>query len=318
MSRKPRLVVLPPQHLGHELHVGRSIVIDMLCQKSISPDLGDCILTGLPDRKFFYESLFPMNQVFDFSEINELPFSPIPPKSASEYQLISTNFYNSIESLSKFHVINLSDYALPPPYCTFKTSEEMMQIGYDVPDYFWNDTYIEFANSFNFLNHQRINEIIPEINNLFIIIHHRYNASIDKLSKLISELPVELNKIIFNSNTKIVSSQLENFPNLIFIENLQAYASLLRDPRCKLLITEWSGAGQIAQYTLGPQGGVWYYYDHYSDVFNFTQTHKIWEHNARLGNYFNCWDFKNVSGCDMQHFSSFENILIAVKNIKVN
>jgi hypothetical protein len=85
-----------------------------------------------------------------------------------------------------------------------------------------------------------------------------------------------------------------------------------------LLISEWSGAGQVAQYTLGPQGGVWYYYDHYPDIFNFTMTHKIWEHNAKLGTYFNCWDFKNVSGCDILHYSTFENLLSAVGHIRLN
>ena len=97
--------------------------------------------------------------------------------------------------------------------------------------------------------------------------------------------------------------------NLSFTDNLQCYASLLNDPRCKLLVSEWSGGGQISQYTLGPQGNVWYYYDHYADIYNFNMTHKIWELNATLGSYFNCWDFKCVSGCNIRHFPNIESLI---------
>jgi hypothetical protein len=66
MKRKPRLVVIPPQHLGHELHVARCVVIDMLKHNFLSPSQGDSILTGLSDRRFFYESLFGNSNTHDF------------------------------------------------------------------------------------------------------------------------------------------------------------------------------------------------------------------------------------------------------------
>ena len=66
MVRKSRLIVVPPQHLGHELHVSRSIVCDMLQRDFISSELGDLIITGLPDRKFFYEGFFDATHVIDF------------------------------------------------------------------------------------------------------------------------------------------------------------------------------------------------------------------------------------------------------------
>jgi hypothetical protein len=143
---------------------------------------------------------------------------------------------------------------------------------------------------------QEIDKVIPRELSLFIIIHHRYNASVDKLKSIIHSLPTQLVKVIFTSNSNELQQQLAQESNMVFTEDLKTYSSLLHDSRCKLLISEWSGAGQIAQYTLGPQGGIWYYYDHYPDIYNFTMTHKIWELNAKLGNYFNCWDFKNASG----------------------
>ena len=171
---------------------------------------------------------------------------------------------------------------------------------------------------FNLLSTEDIDKIIPRELTLFIIIHHRYNASVDKLKSIIDSLPTQLCKIIFTSNSNELQKQLPQDFNVVFSEDLKTYSSLLQDPRCKLLISEWSGAGQIAQYTLGQQGGIWYYYDHYPDIYNFTMTHKIWELNAKLGNYFNCWDFKIASGCSTQHFGSFNILIQALQQIRVN
>jgi hypothetical protein len=168
------------------------------------------------------------------------------------------------------------------------------------------------------LSTEEIDTIIPSELSLFIIIHHRYNASVDKLKSIIHSLPTQLCKVIFTSNMNELQQQLTQESNIFFTEDLKTYSSLLHDPRCKLLISEWSGAGQMAQYTLGPQGGIWYYYDHYPDIFNFNMTHKIWELNATLGNYFNCWDFKNASGCSTKHFGSFELLIKSIEQIRIN
>jgi hypothetical protein len=318
MIRKPRLVVLPPQHLGHEIHVGRNIVVDMCSKGILSSALGDCVMTGLADRRFLYETLFAPHQVYDFSMVPGLPQPIKPPKSPSEYLLLPSSFFNAIDAFAEFQIVNLSGYSLPPTYCTFGTSDEMQAVGYTVPDAYWNERYLEYAKKFNFSTAQEINTYIPITTPVYIVIHHRYNASIENLKRMLNSLPPALKKVIFTSNLLDLSSQLNEFQNTFFTDELKSFASLLNDPRCKLLISEWSGAGQVAQYTLGPQAGVWYYYDHYADIYNFTMTHKIWELNAKLGNYFNCWDFKNISGCDIQHYSSFESLMKAVSHIRLN
>jgi hypothetical protein len=193
----------------------------------------------------------------------------------------------------------------------------MYAAGYSVPDTYWNDRFIELAQYFNFLSKDQVDSIIPPQLYLFIIIHHRYSASVEKLLLILDSLPIELSKVIFTSNSKELQIQINDRPNLYFTEDLKAYSTLLKDSRCKLLISEWSGAGQVAQYTLGPHGGVWFYYDHYPDIFNFTMTHKIWELNAKVGTYFNCWDFKNISGCTISHFSNFRQVIDNCENIKL-
>jgi hypothetical protein len=317
MNRKPRLIIIPPQHLGHEIHVGRNIVVDMLSKGVLEKSSGDCIITGLFDRRFLYESFLGIDNIFDFSIIPGLEQPIRPPKNTTDYLNISSSFFNGLNQFRDFHVINLSNYSLPPTYCTYGTSEEMSVAGYTVPEKYWNEHFIEYARRFNFSTTEEINHLIPSELTLFIVIHHRYSASIEKLNAILNSLPVELTKIIFTSHSDELSKQLSDRSNLFFTENLKFYSTLLKDSRCKLLISEWSGAGQLAQYTLGQQGGVWYYYDHYPDVFNFTMTHKIWELNAKLGNYFNCWDFKNISGCSISHFPSFDKLIASCMNIKI-
>lgn len=317
MNRSPRLVVLPPQHLGHEIHVGRSIVVDMVSKGILEQAHGDTVMTGLPDRRFFYEALLGAENVVDFSLVPGLSQPIKPPKNTGDYFSLPSTVFKNIEKFSNFEIINLSNYSLPPTYCDFRTSEEMTNVGYSVPERYWSAPFIDLIQQFNLLSSKDIDKIIPHDLSLFIIIHHRYSASVDKLKRIIHSLPTQLCKVVFTSNSNVLQQQLPQDSNIIFTEDLKTYSSLLKDSRCKLLISEWSGAGQIAQYTLGQQGGIWYYYDYYPDVYNFTMTHKIWELNAKLGNYFNCWDFKVASGCSTHHFGSFDILIQSLKNIRV-
>jgi len=316
-NRKPRLVVLPPQHLGHEIHVGRCIVVDMVSKHILEQSSGDVIMTGLSDRRFLYESLLGADQVVDFSVISELKKPLNPPKNTSDYIILPSSFFAKLDQYRDYQIINLSNYAMPSTYCTYETSEEMLSVGYTVPDQYLDRKFLETAKKFKYLSAEEIGNTIPSQLPLFIVIHNRYDANYEKLKCILDALPAELTKVIFTSNMNALKVQLNNRSDLYFTDNLKIYSSLLNDSRCKLLITEWSGAGQIAQYTLGPQGSIWFYYDHYRDPFNFSMTHKVWEHNAKIGSYFNCWDFKNISGCATAHFASFNNLIDNCKNIRI-
>ena len=318
MNRKPRLVILPPQHLGHELHVGRSIVIDMIGRGFISKEYGDCVITGLSDRKFLYESLVGIEQVFDFSILPNMGNTISPPKVLSEYLNIPSSDFIKLNQFSNFDIINLSPYSQPPLYSNFKSSDEMIGIGYNIPDSYWGNNYISLAKQFNFLTRNELDNILsPEIS-AYIVIHHRYSASIEVLFKILSALPLSLPKVIFSSNPEALAKHFRGLPFIYYTDNLKSYSSLLNDARCKLLISEWSGGGQVGQYTLGPQGGIWYYHDHYPDIFNYVQSHKVWEHNSKLGSYFNCWDFKCVTDCDIVHYASLDNLLNSIRQIVFN
>lgn len=281
----------------------------MLKSGFISPELGDSVITGLPDRKFFYQELFGAERVFDFSELPILTQPIRPPKTIAEYLNIQSEFFLNLSQFMNFDIINLKNYSAPPTYCTFTANDEMKAIGYEIPPNYFGQEFKQLSQRFKFSTQDEISQVVPSSAEVFIVIHHRYGASLENLRKLIAKFPSEVSKVIFSSNHVDLAKQLHIIQNISFLDNLKCYSTLLKDSRCRLLISEWSGGGQIAQYTLGPQGVVWYYYDHYPDIFNFTMTHKIWELNATLGTYFNCWDFKNVSGCSIRHFRDFESLI---------
>ena len=312
MSRKRRLVVIPPQHLGHEIHVGRIIVCDMLNRGYLSPELGDSIITGLSDRKFLYQGLFGAEKVHDFSELPNITIPIQPPRTIAEYIDIQSSDFLSLPQFCDFDIINLANYSAPPTNGQLPANDEMGGIGYEIPETFIDENFKLISQNFNFLSQDALLEYLPPQTDFFILIHHRYGASLDNLLMLFSKFPSEVLKIIFTFNVRGVSSSLKGISNLSFTDNLRIYASLLRDSRCKLLVSEWSGGGQLSQYTLGPQGVVWYYYETYSDVYdfkNFEITHKTRLKNSMSGSYFDFWDFKCTSGCSIQYFPNFANLL---------
>jgi hypothetical protein len=309
MQRKPRLIVVPPQHLGHELHISRVIICDMFKRGFISTEFGDKIITGFSDRTFLYEKILNTSSVMYFAQIQSFKNILIQPKSLNEYIIVNSNFFLNLPEFQNFDIVNLKDYAAPNTYCNFTTNEEMNYIGYYVPSNYYDEKFIEISKKFNFINSSKLENIIPNNINQFIVIHHRYDASIVNLKRIVAKFSNEVFKIIFCHNLNDIILNFDDSKNLKFIDNLKDYASILNDVRCKILISEWSGGGQISQYILGSQGYVWYYYDSCPDIYNFTMTHKIWETNAKLGNYFNCWDFKCVSGCNINHFANLDSLL---------
>ncbi len=238
------------------------------------------------------------------------------PRAPDEYIHVTSSQLQSVPRFSGFDVINLTGYALPPTHCTFSTTDEMAELGYRVPEQFLSEAFSQHARRFKFSAPEELAKAVPAEAPHYVVLHHRYGASIDDLLKLFrkSAHPSLEGGIHLESprNGAVPQRHAQRF----LYQRPSVICHGTEDERCKLLISEWSGAGQLAQYTLGNQGGIWFYYNHYPDVFNFTATHKIWETNAMLGNYFNCWDFKNISGCDIRHFPDFDALIAAVKVIQ--
>jgi len=307
---------LPPQHLGHEIHVGRCIVVDLVREGILQPHLGDCVITSTNDRKFLYEGIFSTSTVFDLKTACKLKEVPDTPREEMSYYL-NVDFCTlaRTKSFPDCEFIDLSAFACPRTYCDLPATEKMLDFGYNIPERFFNTEFVEICKKINYLLPAEFESFVPSALPFFILFHDRYSFELEKLKLSLIALPLNFPKIIFTSRLAILKQELRGLPNLFLTDSLRLYASLLNDPRCRLLISEWSGAGQLSQYTMGAYGQVWYFYNHYEDFFNFCQTHRVWERNAHLGSYLNCWDFKNISGCFRRHFKSFEDLLPALRSI---
>jgi hypothetical protein len=315
--RNPRVVVIPPQHLGHELHIARCVVVDMITRGYLSESLGDKVITGLSDRKFLYEGMIGEKNTFDLSAV---PFySTAHLQRPVDWE--PNSFRVDVEQIRNLHyfrgydIIDLTYLSGPAPVPNFIPSHEMAKIGYDFPKTYLNDAFIKLAMKFSFSSSDVLDKVIPREIGSYIVIHHRHKAKVDDLVKILLSIPFNIPKIIFTSEISNVAAKTKGLPFVFLTSDLKIYASSLSDTRCKLLISEWSGGGQIAQYILRSQGTIFFYYGHYSCSSNFTSYHKAFEYSARLGHLFNFWDFKYISDCKSEHFSNLELLVDRLETI---
>jgi hypothetical protein len=213
--------------LGHEIHLTRFLIIDMLLQKKISSD--DIIIT-LKDRKFLYSKIFK-NCIseeeignIDKNEYNIINFTPVTGTDIPVQEWSILQYYNH-QTLKNFNT---------PEFQLLLNNIHFCETGYN--------------------NEKK-----------YIVVHHRYNCDINILIKIIDKINniIDVNIVIFNNNKLYLIEEFKNYSNLIFVDNLNLYASYLNSNKCKLFLSEWSGGGQLSQYCF--DGNIIYYFDNYED-----------------------------------------------------
>jgi hypothetical protein len=246
--------------LGHEIHITRCIIIDMLLQNFINKH--DVIIVGNNDKKFLYNILF--DNVLTCHEFNWNLYNHI--------DLTMFTLYATSQDYHKnFNIITPSK-----PYLTYEFKERLLSIEYC---------------------HVKCDE-------KFVLIHQRFNDSIDNLKcicKKIKEVYGTIKIIVFNNAIE----KLEPLENTIFINNLQTYASYLHHPNCILFISEWSGGGQLSQYCYS--GKILYYFNFYN-VPDFIGREKEFIELASIS-YFDNWDWKNPNHCCIQLFKNVNEMI---------
>lgn len=292
LDRMPRLIVIPEQPLGHELHVSRCIVVDMLCKNVFSPESGDAIVTSRIDRKFLYERLVGKGNVTAQADLT--------PEQAGDY-----------------FVIDLRLFSMPPTICTFNATRQMRAVGYEIPNEYFTENFISKCSLINYVSTETIDSTFPKSIGSFVVIHDRFSAANKNILTIIEALPEDLVKIVFGPNMNNLLEKLTNCKNVYITNNLQVYATLLHDERCRLLISEWSGGGQLAQYAMREGRLIWYYFETYPDVYNYVNDHKIWEAQSLNSSYLTCWDFKQINGCVREYFESLPKMIEAITQRKV-
>lgn len=259
--------------LGHEIHLTRFLIIDMLIQNRISKD--DIIVT-LKDRRFLYSKIFK-------NCITEEEFWAM---NREGYTIINFTPVTGTD-------IPVEEWSILQHY------------NHQTLKYFYTPEFKLLLNSFDYCetNYDQTQ------NKNYVVIHHRYSCDIKLLIKAIDKInsTMDVNIVIFNNNIEYLKTEIVNFNNLIFIDNLRLYASFLNSPKCKLFISEWSGGGQLSQYCYN--GKIMYYYDHYPTACGYVGKEKDFSRISMETDMYQHFDFKHTRDVDINIYHKMDEIL---------
>jgi hypothetical protein len=268
--------------LGHEMHITRIILLDLLCKGFIDKNVN---VYTQPDRVFMYSKIFP--NVF-----------------------LSNNLPNDLIDLTKYGIGYNIDSRV-------NCSQKLVGMGYDNTAPYRTDEFLKLCNTM---------DLLPiEMNTPFIVIHLRItddvrtlgvietanHQSLSDLEKLITwskkRLPEDGHVIVFSSVN--YETQIKNtHQNVIFINNLQLFASYLAHDDCILCVSEWSGAGQLAQYVT--KGEIYYYFNYYPPLGyekNYEEYYSL--ANSDNATIYTHWDFKKTMDAKVVMFKDFQSLL---------
>lgn len=257
--------------LGHEIHVTRCVIIDMLLQKYINED--DIIVVKNDDRKFLYQLLF--KTVLSYKE------------------------FSCLTDIEKYNTIDLYSFSANPDAINHQNFK-----GFTYSSNYYNKNFKECL-----LKIKYTDKLI--IDSKFILIHHRYNFDISILKKMCDKIKntyENIKIIIFNNSIDELKKKID-VENVLFIDNLQLYATYLHDTKCQLFISEWSGGGQLSQYC--NNGKVKYYYYTYPP--NYTSMFYNENYNkSMISRYDILWDFKKPSDCEIEFFKNTDELIPSI------
>jgi len=266
--------------LGHEIHLTRFILFDLLQKNMIN--LECTIVTLYEDRFFLYNKTFK--------------------------NIITWDEYVNNKKTDKNIEIDLTYYS-----CVSTQNDQIKE--FDVLNYHLN-TFERTQQFVNYINDLNFNDLTKHpvysdiINEKFIVIHWRTNIiglSKDKIESLLRII----NKLKENFDLKIVIFSVENIninlENVYVINNLQLYASFLNNKNCDLFISEWSGGGQLSQYCCNSK--IIYFFDDYPSH-DYEIHYKNYQQCGDLNNnIFACWDFKTTTNCERFYYKTLDIML---------
>jgi len=266
--------------LGHEIHITRFILMDLLQKKKISEE--SIIVTLKEDRFFLYNNIF--NHVIDWYSYQNII------KLDCDVE-VDLTFYSYVDKV-QYQQISIFD-----------------KWNYNLSSFEKTDKFIEYINSINFSDLNINLKYADLIKDKFIVIHVRSN-----IGNEIKDNSILVKKIIdkLNNKYKVVVFSVDKLnidnENIIIINNLQIYASFLNHKNCELFISGWSGGGQLSQYCCNSK--IIYYFDNY--ISNDYEIHYInYQKGANLiKNIFYCWDFKSTTNCSRSYFKTLDLMLL--------
>ena len=276
--------------LGHEIHITRYFLYDLLQKNIIDNNVN--IVTVSEDRFFLYNNIF--TKIYKWSD-----------------------YENNIDK-NNIKVINLTYYSqrfLYSPNIIDESKELNLNYSYDTFER--SGKFVDYINNFNIINLNEDDKYKLIIENDFIVIHYRFtmvqknkihNKTTENLFKILNKIREHSNNTIVIFCSKLPDDKVQKdleCKNIVIIDNLQYYASFLSNEKCKLLISEWSGGGQLSQYCFDG-GKILYYFDFYPSN-DYELKFNDYQKTANLpNNIFNCWDFKSTKTNEREYYKTLD------------
>jgi hypothetical protein len=213
--------------LGHEIHLSRHILLDMLDRNYINVN-NDIIVTTNIDRKFLYSNIF--RNIISYNDY--------------EKQKINNNLIIHLWPFNVSLVDMLDKYYIN----MFKKNSS-----YPIEDILYNNFSKKYMKYIKNIFYEPIQDYLLE--NEYFLIHHRTISKKYSNNKLDVNYNITLKIINFlnnNFNKKIIifctDKNISFLDNILIVNNLSTYASLMNNNKCICTISELSGAGELSQY----------------------------------------------------------------------
>lgn len=272
--------VINANTIGHELHITRPILMILLSMNLISSD--DTVVTRNKERFFLYSNTF--KNVIGYDELADKDNIDI-------IDIAQVNMWFHCMA----HMVNQTDLEKRFP---IMSKIRLNQISYR------SEQYNNLIKNIDFKD-----EPSNIINKDYILIHHRlvnYHNESNYTKDIIScikSIDPNIQIIIFSIKKLDIFS-----PEIIIINDLQSYASLMYDKRCKIFISEFSGGGQLSQYC--HRNKIFYFGNSYiKELYtNIKIDDVIGEANLQTSLY-NKFDWKVFTDASIYVFSNINSLL---------
>jgi hypothetical protein len=275
------------QTIGHEIGITRPILLFLLSQNLVT--INDTIVTISNQRFFLYSKIFK----------NIIDYDSIPDNTTKDDILYLTDLNSLTE---KFEDL---DFILD--------AERKFKILKDIR----SKNVIIKTGSFNdYVAQIQYIDIPPDfLTRDFVIVHSRHTnydrcSDVDEtkliIDTLLSTIPA-YNIIIF-SNIPYVT----NCSSVLIVNHMPLYASLMNHDNCKGVISQFSGAGQLAQYCHNKN--IFYYAKAY-DIFkgdDLVDVFRIANEPTNIYKYFDCQKITH------SNVFAYANIFDLVNDFKAN
>ncbi len=239
--------------LGDEMCMTRNYILDLLINNYITNDV---VIYCVKDRNFFYENIFTNIFYHEDFTLETVKLKCLE-KFGKEFTIIVPNNiivwpgalwtkYGSYENILDKKICitnnNIFNYHKINYYNSKNHSDEFKKL----------------VTNINYL------EVLPKFNNeTFIVYHHRFKNDGAWDSK-----DSHLNNILNNQNNYniVIFSQsdldyLNCNQKVYFTKNLKEYASFIHSKNCLVVISVWSGGGQLASYCSNANTKLIMYFD---------------------------------------------------------